>query len=245
VKRLVAERAAFAGVNEITGVDTGGPGQFGIVCFKLTKGQGEHVTFVNKAAAKVITDYKDNRKRPKKVSPEQQALRKLAERDMQIASLFAELKLKDELLSLHEGSSAEDIQLNLLTGGIATLKVLEQEEKKSGVMTPPTEIAAALVRSESELSSGGTPTFPDLFEDSGSNGSTKYSTSATASGMREWEDGYSEYDAEEQYAAHLDEQVAELDEHVAELQGTKAELQGTKADLEARVRELEYALQNQ
>ena len=222
MKRLVAERATFAGVNEITGVDTGGPGQFGIVCFKLTKGQGEHVTFVNEAAAKVITDYKDNRKRPKKVSPEQQALRKLAERDMQIASLFAELKLKDELLSLHEGSSAEDIQLNLLTGGIATLKILEQEEKKSGVMTPPTEIAAALVRSESELSSGGTPTFPDLFEDSGS---TKYSTGATASGMREWEDGYSEYDEEEeQYAA---------------------ELQNEKADLEARVRELEYALQNQ
>jgi hypothetical protein len=219
------------GVNEVTGEDTGGPGRFGIVCFRLTKGDGESVRFVTDEAAKVIADYRVSRTRKKKVTVDQ-ALNIVAERDQQIAELLNAMKLKDELIALHEQGSPMDLRLTQVTCDVATLSVLDQEEKESGVNTPPAEVAAALSQTRSGYSDG-TPTFTellpqagDLDEDSGSNG-------------REWESEYSGNDDEEQF------QAAEL-LRVDELEATKAaellrvdELEATKAALEQRVLELE------
>ena len=74
---------------------------------------------------------------------------KMIERQDKIAQLQAELKLRDELISLHENSSDTDVQLDLMTSKVATLAILAEEEKETGVNTPPAEVSAALSQTQS------------------------------------------------------------------------------------------------
>ena len=74
---------------------------------------------------------------------------KMIERQDKIAQLEAELKLRDEMISLHVNSSDTNVQLERMTSKVATLTILAAEETETGVNTPPAEVTVALSQTQS------------------------------------------------------------------------------------------------